>query len=90
LYFEEYEVGQQVISSGRTITEGDITAFAGLTSDWKPLHTDAVYAARHPFGQKVSHGTLGLAVAVALAARLGFLEETLLAFREIRAWAAGW
>lgn len=86
LYFEEYEAGQTVSSSGRTITEADIVAFAGLTGDWNPLHTDAVFAAQHPLGQRVAHGMLPLSVAVALATRLGFLEETLLAFREIREW----
>lgn len=86
LYFDEYSVGDYVTSSGRTITEADIVAFAALTGDWNPIHTDAVYAAQQAFGQRIAHGTLGLAIAIALAARLGFLEETLLAFREIRDW----
>lgn len=86
LYFEEYEVGQIITSSGRTITEADIVAFAGLTGDWNPLHTDAVFAAQHPMGQRIAQGMLSLSIAVALAARLGFLEETLLAFREILEW----
>jgi acyl dehydratase len=86
LYFEEYEAGQSITSSGRTITEADVVAFAAFSGDWNPLHTDAVYAAQHPFGQRVGHGMIGLSIAVALAARLGFLEETLLAFREIRDW----
>jgi len=86
LYFEEYEAGQTISSSGRTVTEADIVAFAGLTGDWNPLHTDAVFAAQHPLGQRVAQGMLALSIAVALAARLGFLEETLLAFREISEW----
>lgn len=86
LYFEEFTAGQTITSSGRTITEADIVAFAGLTGDWNPLHTDAVFAAQHPLGQRVAHGMLPLSIAVALAARLGFLEETLLAFREIHEW----
>lgn len=86
LYFEEYQIGDYVSSSGRTITEADITAFAALTGDWNPVHTNAVYAAQTPYGQRIGHGTLGLAIAIALAARLGFLEETLIAFREIREW----
>lgn len=86
MFFEEYEVGQTIKSSGRTITEADIVAFAGLTGDWNPLHTDAVFAAQHPLGQRVAHGVLALSIAVALAARMGFLEETLLAFREIGSW----
>lgn len=86
LYFEEFEPGQTVESMGRTVTEADIIAFAGLTGDWTNLHTDVVYAAQQPFGQRIAHGLLGLSIASGLAARLGFLEETILAFREIRDW----
>ncbi len=86
LYFEEYEVGQQITSMGRTVTEADFVAFAAFTGDWTSLHTDAVYAAQTIYGQRVAHGLLGLAVASGLAVRLGFMEGTLLAFREIRDW----
>jgi acyl dehydratase len=85
-YFEEFEVGQSITSPGRTVTEADVVAFAGLTGDWTPLHTDAVYAAGQLFGQRVAHGLLALAVASGLAMRLGFLNDTLLAFREISGW----
>jgi 3-hydroxybutyryl-CoA dehydratase len=86
LYFEEYINGVTITSSGRTITEADVVAFAGLTGDWSRLHTDAVYAAQTPFGQRIAHGLLGLSIATSLALRMGFLEETLLAFREINNW----
>jgi len=86
LYFEEFEVGQTITSVGRTITEADVVGFAALTGDWTQIHTNAEYAARHPFGQRVAHGILGLSVAVALAVRLGFIEDTVLAFREIGSW----
>jgi 3-hydroxybutyryl-CoA dehydratase len=86
LYFEDYGVGQSITSMGRTVTEADVVAFAALTADWNAIHTDAEYAARHPFGQRVAHGLLGLSIASGLAVRLGFLEETVLAFREIGSW----
>jgi 3-hydroxybutyryl-CoA dehydratase len=86
LYFEEFAVGQSVTSMGRSIGEADVMSFAAFTGDWTPIHTDAQYAASHPFGQRVAHGMLGLSIASALAVRLGFLEETILAFREIRDW----
>ena len=86
LYFEEFEVGQGCTSLGRTITEADIVAFAAFTGDWTSLHTDAVYAAQTLYGQRVAHGLLGLSIASGLVIRLGFLEETILAFREIRDW----
>ncbi len=86
LYFEEFEVGASITSVGRTVTEADVVAFAALTGDWNTIHTDAEYAAQHPFGQRVAHGLLGLSIASGLAVRLGFLEETVLAFREMGSW----
>jgi acyl dehydratase len=86
LYFEEFEIGQSIISAGRTVTEADVVGFAALTGDWTAIHTDAVYAAQHPLGQRVAHGLLGLSIASALAVRLGFVEGTVLAFREIGSW----
>lgn len=86
LYFEEFEVGQSITSPARTVTEADVVGFAALTGDWTSIHTDAVYAAQHPLGQRVAHGLLGLSIASALAVRLGFLEGTVLAFREISDW----
>lgn len=86
MYFEEFEVGQRVSTPARTITEADVVAFAGLSGDFNSLHTDALYAQRTPFGQRVAHGILGLAIASGLATRTGILEGTVLAFREITEW----
>lgn len=61
-YFDELEVGAVSLSRGRTITEADVVAFAGLSGDLHPLHTDAVYAAKGPFGERIGHGMLTLAV----------------------------
>jgi 3-hydroxybutyryl-CoA dehydratase len=86
LFFEEYEVGQSITSQGRTVTEADVVAFAALSGDWNPMHTDAEFASNHPFGQRVAHGLLVLSIASGLAIRLGFMEETVLAFRELADW----
>ncbi len=82
-YFEEFHVGDVVVSAGRTITEADVVAFAGLSGDFTQLHTDAEFARQGMFGQRVVHGLLGLAVASGLTAQLGFIEGTALAFREL-------
>jgi 3-hydroxybutyryl-CoA dehydratase len=86
LYFEEFEVGQAVTTGGRTVTEADIVSFSYLSGDWNAIHTDAEYAARHPFGQRVAHGLLVLSIATGLANQLGFMEDTVLAFREVGSW----
>jgi 3-hydroxybutyryl-CoA dehydratase len=86
LYFEEFELGQKVISLGRTVSEADILAFAGLSGDFNTIHTDAVYAATTPFGARIAHGLLILAIVSGLSVRTGVMEGTVIAFREILDW----
>lgn len=83
LYFEEFAIGDSMTSPARTITETDIVAFAALSGDWTAIHTDAEYAARGNFGERVAHGLLALSIASGLAVRLGFIEGTAIAFREL-------
>ena len=85
-YFEEFTVGQQIITAARTITEADIVAFAGLSGDFNQLHTDAEFAKTTPFGKRIAHGLLVTSIASGLAAQTGILEGTTIAFREIREW----
>jgi acyl dehydratase len=86
LYFEEFSAGQKIISVGRTITESDVVSFAGLTGDYNLIHTDMEYSKTTPFGQRVAHGLLCLSIGMGLATRTGFIEGTVLAFREIMSW----
>lgn len=67
-YFEDYQVGSQRISSGRTITETDILIHAGHTGDFFPHHVDAEFARRTPFGQRIAHGTMTFAIGIGLTA----------------------
>lgn len=82
-FFEEFEVGQTVITPGRTVTEGDIVRFAGLSGDFNQIHTDAVYASQGLFGERIAHGLLVLSIANGLAVQTGIIEGTVLAFREL-------
>jgi 3-hydroxybutyryl-CoA dehydratase len=86
LYFEEFQAGQMIRSAARTVTETDVVAFAALSGDWAPIHTDAVYAGQSLYGQRIAHGMLGASLATSLAMRTGILDDTILAFREIRDW----
>ncbi|MCJ7825093.1 MAG: hypothetical protein MUP44_09360 [Anaerolineales bacterium] len=86
MYFEEFELGQRITSPGRTITEADVVAFAGLSGDSNSIHTDAEYAKDSAFGRRVAHGLLGISIVSGLAVRTGILEGTVLAFREIDNW----
>ena len=86
LYFEDFEIGQKIITAGRTVAESDIFNFAGFSGDYNQIHTDAEFAKGTPFGQRVAHGLLGLSIASGLAMRTGVLEGTVIAFREINNW----
>ncbi len=81
LYYEEIEIGAEMITRGRTITEADLVSFAGLTGDYNPMHTDAEYMKGSVFGQRIAHGMLTLSYAVGQAYQLGFMEQTVIAFR---------
>jgi acyl dehydratase len=85
-YFEDIEVGQRLVTRGRTITEADIVMFAGLTGDYNPMHTNDEYMKGHMLGRRVAHGVLTLSYAVGQAYQLGFMERTVLAFRGIDGW----
>ena len=82
-YFEEFELGAMHTSSERQIAEADLFAFSELTGDHNPLHLDAEFAAKSVFGQRIAQGLLGLSIASGLLTQLGFIDGTLLAFREL-------
>ena len=81
-YFSEFEDGQVFETVRRTVTEADVVLFAGLSGDYNPLHTDAVFAAKTPFGQRVAHGMLSASISTGLAQTLGIFEGTTLALME--------
>ena len=81
LHYEDLEVGSSIKSPGRTITESDIVAFAGLTGDYNPLHMDETWVRQNtPFKGRIAHGLLGLAYSVGLGSRTGAMDGTIIAF----------
>lgn len=67
-YFEDYSVGAQRVTPGRTITEADVVTHAGHTGDFFPHHMDAEFARQTPFGQRIAHGTMTFAIGIGLTA----------------------
>lgn len=64
--FAEVEVGGTLETAGRTITEADVTNFAGVSGDFNHLHTDAERMRESGFGQRIAHGALVFSVATGL------------------------
>lgn len=82
LTFDEFEIGARYISQGRTVTESDVVNFAGLSGDFNPLHTDAEFGKRTPFGERIAHGMLVVAMATGMANWTGIFEGTTLSLME--------
>lgn len=61
----DFQLGERA-SFSKTVTEADVSTFAGLIGDFNPIHVDAEYARRSRFGRRIAHGmfTCGLISAV--------------------------
>jgi 3-hydroxybutyryl-CoA dehydratase len=79
-YFDDFEIGEEATTAGRTITETDIVNFAGITGDWNEIHTNKEVAERGPFKQRIAHGALVFSIATGLSVRLGQTADTVIAF----------
>src|SRR5215208_2242117 len=79
-YFDDFEIGEESITAGRTITETDIVNFAGITGDWNEIHTNKELAERGPFKQRIAHGALIFSISTGLSVRLGQTADTVIAF----------
>ncbi|MEZ4320421.1 MAG: MaoC/PaaZ C-terminal domain-containing protein [Myxococcota bacterium] len=79
LRFSQFEVGTEYVTPARTVTEADVVSFAGLSGDYNPLHTDATFAAKTPFKQRIAHGMLAASISTGLGQLLGIFEGTTLA-----------
>lgn len=82
LTYDQFEIGARYVSQGRTVNEADVVNFAGLSGDFNPLHTDAEFGKRAPFGERIAHGMLTVSMATGMANWLGIFEGTTLSLME--------
>ena len=68
-YWDDAVVGEECISPPYEVTEARVMAYADLTGDHTPVHTDEAYARTTPFGTRVAHGLFGLSIADGLKTR---------------------
>ena len=64
--FADIEEGDTAVTQGRTITEADVTNFAGVSGDFNHLHTDAERMGESMFGERIAHGMLVVSAATGL------------------------
>lgn len=76
LYYEDVAIGDMVETDGHAVTMEDILAFADVTRDRHPLHTDPDYCAGTTFGRPIAHGLFGLSLIEGLKSELKLYENT--------------
>ena len=57
-YIEDLKVGMSAVF-GKTVSEADIVAFAGVSGDTNPIHLHDGFAKSTRFGARIAHGMLG-------------------------------
>lgn len=63
------EVGMEV-SFTKTIGEYDVYGFAGVSGDFSPNHVDHEYMSGTPYGQRIAHGVLTMALMSTCSSKL--------------------
>jgi oxepin-CoA hydrolase/3-oxo-5,6-dehydrosuberyl-CoA semialdehyde dehydrogenase len=65
-HFEELQVGETWHTHRRTVTEADVTNFAGISGDFFYAHVDDIAARTSIFERRVAHGYFVLSAAAGL------------------------
>jgi acyl dehydratase len=85
-FLEDLRPADVFIGPARTVTESDVVAFAGLSGDFNPIHTDVEFAKDTPYGQRVVYGLLILSMMTGLLDRTGLFSGSAIAMLGIRDW----
>jgi 3-hydroxybutyryl-CoA dehydratase len=78
--FDALEVGERFVTESRMISDIDVMAFAQLTGDTHPQHTDEEWASASRFGERIAHGLLVLSCAAGL---VDFDPDRVVALRKV-------
>lgn len=90
LFFDDLPVGEQFLTSSRTVCESDVLAFAELTGDHNSLHVDEAAAKNTPYGQRIAHGLLVASIANGQTTELDLLARLQPALRGILNFECEW
>ena len=84
LFLEDFVLNRTLTTHARTVSEADVSLFAGLAGDFNPLHVDEEFAAKSEFGGRIAHGPLVLSMAIGLMAQLNLIDGTALALLDLK------
>ena len=79
LFYEDVVVGDEVHTDAHDVTMDDVLTFGKVTRDLHPLHTDAEFCRKTPFGRPIAHGLYGLSLIEGLKSELKLYENTSIA-----------
>jgi acyl dehydratase len=85
-YFEDFIVGEEIVTPARTVTSTDIVNFACISGDFNEIHTNFEYCKSTPFGEPIAHGPLIYAMAGGLWHAAGVNDGTILALLGVDEW----
>ncbi len=54
----------------KTLTETDLALFCAISGDFDPVHVDEEYARATPFGRRIAHGILSMALLSTVSAMI--------------------
>jgi acyl dehydratase len=78
LYYEEFELGESVLTQARTVCEADVVQFCGVSGDYNPLHTDEEFCRQTRYGSRIAHGPLTMSMAIGLMSQKNLIDGTTL------------
>ncbi|MDP7982259.1 MAG: MaoC/PaaZ C-terminal domain-containing protein [Conexivisphaerales archaeon] len=86
MFFEDFELGHEYATYGRTLTDADVVIFASMTGAVNPLFLDEEYAKHTRFGGRIAPGLLTMSTVLGLIYQLpqGFFTEGFVALIEAR------
>jgi len=84
-YFENFVIGEEILTEGRTVTRTDVVNFAGVSGDFHPLHMDKEFGSKTVFGKNIPHGLCVQAIASGSIVRTGIFNK-IVAFYGIDEW----
>lgn len=82
-WFEDLTPGRQFPGAAHVLDDAAFRLFAQMTGDAHPLHYDAEYAKKTPFGKPLAHGLLLMSMTALGASTLSaHVEDSMVAFLE--------
>lgn len=78
-YFEDFSSNLEFVSPSRTITEGDLANYVGITADYNQIYTSDEFARKSIYGKRILPPLMVFAVATGLYGRIQGLQDHFLA-----------